>query len=242
MVLVLLSAGVKEKQTKAPHPSSALHVFNVLDSRMQNNLEPAGAGCRSTCLEGVEPGPVRRVHLGGVGPRAHVGENHNSVAGKTIQSWRLPFNVHGGVTEASTRYQPPIRRLAPGISWRGAPVNISDAPERKIKLQFFFFFKVRGRTRNSPRLLMCVRSVAARVARCAQREIGGETAAPWRPGGRAAQRSSASVRVCTDYCLPPRDPPINRQSIRRQRAGSLRDPAPVFWNHESRHAPPPRTI
>ena len=47
-----------------------------------------------TCLECVKPRPVRRMHLGGVGPRAHVGENHNpffSMMGQTIQSWFLPL-------------------------------------------------------------------------------------------------------------------------------------------------------
>lgn len=145
------------------------------------------------------------MHLGGVGPRAHVGENHHSSVGKTIQSWRLPFNAPS-----------PIRRLAPGISWRGAPVNISDAPERFL----FFFLKKKcgdGHATLRTSLLACGRllraSFGARSGKSAERRrLHGVRA--------AAQRRSASVCVCADYRLPPRDPPINRQRIRQRRAGA----------------------
>lgn len=61
--------------------------FSFFISSPQQGSSPAAAQQQQqTDLEGVEPGSVRRVHLRGVGPRAHVGENHNPFCRQAIQS------------------------------------------------------------------------------------------------------------------------------------------------------------
>lgn len=106
----------------------------------------------------------------------------------------------------------------------GAELRLISATPRS-DFCFFFFFKekVRGRARNSPHLLIGVRSAAARVVRCPQREIRGETAAPWRPGGRAA---TLCLRVCVRGLPPPSPGSANKQAAHPAATrGSLRDPA-----------------
>lgn len=96
--------------------------------------------------------------------------------------------------------QPAIRRLAPGISWRGAPVNISDAPERK---SLFFFLKkekvVDGHATLRASLFACGRSLRAslgarRGKSAERRRLHGV--------GAAAQRSSASACARITASLP----------------------------------------
>lgn len=115
--------------------------------------------------------------------------------GKPIQSWRLPSNVHR-IHRGEHADQPPIRRLAPGISGRGAPVNISDAPERKS------FFKKKcgdGRATLRTSLFACGRLLRASFGACS-----GKSAERRRLHGvrAAAQRSSASVRARIIASLP----------------------------------------
>lgn len=125
------------------------------------------------------------------------------------------LNTHGGATEASTRISPRA----------GAELREISATPRSGKGWFLKKKQKCGDGHATPRtsLYACGRSLrasfGARSGKSAERRrLHGVRA--------AAQRSSASVgvrvraRACADYRLPPRDPPINRQSIRQPRAGA----------------------
>lgn len=177
---------------------------------------------RLTCLEGVKPRPVWWVHLGGVGPRTHVWENHNPFDGQTIQSWCFFFLLFFSMCQTwcaaqetirgEHSDQPLTRWCAPGISWWRAPVKMRNAPREKKTVTT----KVEGRKEKKGRLTLwsslnvptCTRVMILCVlqAICPESKTRGETAAPWRPDARRkqlCQQRRGWLRACADYRLPP---------------------------------------
>lgn len=74
-----------------------LKIRSVTEAKKNTNLLPKPSPTwrshtvdhdkRSTCLNRVKPGPVRRMHLGGVGHRTHIRENHDlSLVGKQSEN------------------------------------------------------------------------------------------------------------------------------------------------------------
>lgn len=75
------------------------------------------------------------MHLGGVGPRAHVWENHNPFDGQTIQSWS--FLTDGKKSDKrNVRYRD-CKKI------RGASTRISPWPDSALPAS-------EGKTRNAP--------------------------------------------------------------------------------------------
>lgn len=137
-----LHAGRKHPALSALQTITALNVRAKQNSNSSNtSLMVHGGASVVTCLEGVKPRPVRRMHLRGVGPRTHVWEDHNPFDGQTIQKgsavvvWfrQTWFALHrnSATTRGEEADQPLTRRSSPGIRRWSVPENCATPRGRK---------------------------------------------------------------------------------------------------------------